>query len=694
METKSQRVERLKREKNPWLHLDEIRAFARQGHSSIPPEWLGTYFRPWGVYTQGDGQGVTGGKGGEGLSVPFFMVRIRIPNGLLTSQQVRTIADLSAHHGNGVADITVRQNIQLHWVRIESLPELFDQLQAAGLSTTGACGDVARNITGCPLAGIDAREIADVSPIVLALDRELAGNPDFYNLPRKFKITVSACPDWCSYPEINDIALTATRRPLRSAGFEPAQLPVALPVAQAFRPEAFPDHSAPSLNDCHSDRSDPAFSSAPLFGAPGRGAEERFSIARLSCDESLFSRRQGTASAVPQTPAPNGASAPEESLFNPTDASTPDLSGRRSPVAGHPSSLATSHSPLATSSTGFSLRVAGGLSTEPHLSVRLNAFIHPHQVIPVVRAITELFRESAVLRQSRERARLKYLFLEHGWTAASFLSAIEQRLGYKLDPAEPEDFPPHIHRDHLGVQAQKQPGLYSIGATVIRGRITPHQLRVAADLADRFADGHLRTTPMQNLLLVNVPERHVPAVVAELTSAGLPVESSSFLRGTVACTGSEFCKLALTETKSFARWLTEELKDRFPNFREDIKLHITGCPNSCGQHWIADIGIEGKKIKQDGKFVDAYYFCVGGAVGQFASIARPVGYRCRADEVPDAIARLLRTYYAERSPQQTLQHFLSTQSSDSLRHILAGGPAPYAQRDLATSPVPHSLEDR
>ncbi len=602
-ETKAQRVERLKREKNPWLHLDDIRNFARQGHSSIPPEWLGTYFRPWGVYTQGDGQGVTGGKGGEGLSVPFFMVRIRIPNGLLTSQQVRTIADLSAHHGNGVADITVRQNIQLHWVRIESLPEVFDQLQTVGLSTTGACGDVARNITGCPLAGLDAREIADVSPIVLALDRELAGNPEFYNLPRKFKITVTACPDWCSYPEINDIALIATRRPLRSAGFQPAA--VQSPAAYSER------------------------------------------IPRN--DETLFS-----------------------------------------------SPSATSHSPLATSSSdlGFSLRVAGGLSTEPHLSVRLNAFIHPHQVIPVVRAITELFRDSAVLRQSRERARLKYLFLEHGWTPASFLSAIEQRLGYKLDPAEPESFPQQIHRDHLGVQSQKQPGLFSIGATVIRGRITPQQLRVAADLTDRFADGHLRTTPMQNLLLVNVPEHHVSTVVTELAAAGLPVESSAFVRGTVACTGSEFCKLALTETKSYARWLTEELEDRFPNFREDVKLHITGCPNSCGQHWIADIGIEGKKIKQDGKFVDAYYFCVGGAVGQFASIARPVGYRCRAEEVPDAIARLLRTYYAERSPQESLQHFLSTQSSDSLRQILAGGPVPVALRDVPTSPVPHSLEDR
>jgi len=640
-ETKAQRVERLKREKNPWLHLDEIREFARRGHSSIPPEWLSTYFRPWGVYTQGDGQGVTGGKGGEGLAVPFFMVRIRIPNGLLTSRQVRTIADLSAHHGNGVADITVRQNIQLHWVRIESLPDLFDQLHSVGLSTTGACGDVTRNITGCPLAGLDSREIADVSPVALAIDRELAGNPDFYNLPRKFKITVTACPDWCSYPEINDIALTATLR---------------------FRRTVSPHLS----NNCHSDPSDPAFSSAPVLGAPGRGAEVRFSIARSLCDESLFNTNSSSSLEVP---------------------------GRWSQVAGRPSPTSR-ESRVTNHETGFSLRVAGGLSTEPHLAARLNAFIRENQVIPVVRAITELFRSSEVLRQSRERARLKYLFLEHAWTPDSFLAAIQARLPFTLDPAEPEDLPSQIHRDHLGVQPQKQPGLFSIGASVIRGRITPAQLRLAADLAERFADGHLRTTPMQNLLLVNVPEAHVPAVVTELVAAGLPVESSPFVRGTVACTGSEFCKLALTETKSFARWLTEQLDDRFPGFRDDIKLHITGCPNSCGQHWIADIGIEGKKIKVDGQFVDAYYFCVGGAVGQFASIARPVGYRCRAEEVPDAIARLLRTYYAERSPQHTLQHFLSTQSTDSLRAILAGGPAPIALRDLPAAQVPHSVEDR
>jgi sulfite reductase (ferredoxin) len=562
-ETKAQRVERLKRDKNPWEHLDQIREFARLGHESIPHEWLTTYFRPWGIYTQGDGQGVVGGSGGEGKAVPYFMVRIRVPNGLLTSDQVRTIASLSSEHGNGVADITVRQNIQLHWVRIESIPEVLDRLGSVGLSTTGACGDVTRNITGCPLSGVDSREIADVSPIVLAIDKELAGNPEFYNLPRKFKISVTGCPEWCSYPEINDIGLTATRR-----------------VRQ--------------------------------------GREE----------------------------------------------------------------------------IGFSLRVAGGLSTQPHLAVRLDVFVQWNQVIPVVRAITEIFRSSDVLRQSRERARLKYLFLEHGWTPESFLTAIEGHLGYALDPAEPEELPSHVHRDHLGVTPQKQPSLFSIGATVTRGRITPSQLRIAADLADRYGDGHVRATPMQNLLLINIDGLAVPTVIAELNAAGLPVLTSPFVRGTVACTGSEFCKLALTETKSYARWLTEQLEERFPNYQDDLRLHITGCPNSCGQHWIADIGIEGKKIKVNGKMVDAYYFCIGGSVGQFASIARPVGYRCPADEVPEAIARLLSAFRSGRRPAEPLQHFLARHSTESLRTILAGGTVELAERDLPVAATPHSMEDR
>jgi len=561
VETKAQRVERLKRSKNAWDHFDEIQQFARIGFDSIPPEWLGTYFRSWGVYTQGDGVGVIGGKNGEGKAMPFFMVRIRIPNGLMTSEQVRAIANLAEKHGRGVADITVRQNIQLHWVTIESLPNVLQTLWNVGLTTTGACGDVARNITGCPLAGLDGEEIIDASPLALQIDRELGGNSEFYNLPRKFKISITGCRHWCSYPEINDIGLTATTR-----------------------------------------------------------------------------RRAGK------------------------------------------------------SEVGFTLRVGGGLSTNPHLAVALDAFIKPEQVIPVVRGVAGIFRASEVLRQSREKARLKFLFLEHGWTADTFLAELQQRIGFSLDPGEREEIPADIHRDHVGVHDQKQPGLVYVGASVLRGRITPQQLNLAADLADRYADGHVRNTVMQNLLIVNVRKERASLVADALTLAGLPVQTSVFARGTISCTGSEFCKLALTETKSFARWLTEELEERLPAFEEQLKLHITGCPNSCGQHWIADIGIEGKKIKHNGKMVDAYYFCVGGSVGQFAGIARPVSYRCTADTVPDAIERLLEGFNTQREGDENLRQFFGRHSNEELRALLAGTFVGAVERDVALGPVPHGVE--
>src|SRR5512146_1675294 len=189
--TTAQHVERLKREKNAWECMDEIRSFARNGFESIPPEWLGTYFRSWGVYTQGDGIGAVGGHGGHGKAVPYFMVRIRIPNGKLRSDQLKAIAHIADEQARGVADITVRQNIQLHWVSIESLPQIFETLWSVGLTTVGACGDVTRNVIGCPVAGVDQDELCDASPLVEQASKLFVRNRDFYNLPRKFKIATT-----------------------------------------------------------------------------------------------------------------------------------------------------------------------------------------------------------------------------------------------------------------------------------------------------------------------------------------------------------------------------------------------------------------------------------------------------------------------------------------------------------------------
>ena len=554
-ETKAQKSERLKLAKNPWDGWEEVRRFALEGRDSVLPEWANLYFKWWGVYTQGDGIGATGGVGGEGNATEFFMMRIGLPNGILTSAQLRVIGSITKKYARNLADITTRQNIQLHWLTISALVDVVDALSAVGLSPKGACGDVVRNVTGCPLAGLDGHELIDASPLAVEIAHHLTANPEFYNLPRKFKISVTGCPLWCSYPEINDLALTAIKR------------------------------------------------------MDAEGMDE----------------------------------------------------------------------------IGYTLRVGGGLSTEPHLAVRIPAFIREEQALAVVHATTVIFREQLALRENRTRARIKYLFMRHGWTADSFLAALEDKLGYKLDPSPVADdiVPDDVYRDHIGITPQRQAGLSSVGASVLRGRLSGDQLERLAELAEQYGSGELRTTIMQNIVIVNVPHAKTGELVIALNTLGLQVDVSAFWRGAIACTGTEFCKLAITETKAFSKWLVSEMEERLPGFDQQIKLHVTGCTNSCGQHWIADIGLEGKKIKKDGQSVDAFYFCVGGAVGRYARTARPLGYRAAAEDVPDAVERLLRGYLADREPEEDLRAYFARTNDDRLRAQLAGEIVAPVERDAA-----------
>jgi sulfite reductase (ferredoxin) len=197
---------------------------------------------------------------------------------------------------------------------------------------------------------------------------------------------------------------------------------------------------------------------------------------------------------------------------------------------------------------------------------------------------------------------------------------------------------------------------------------------------------------MQNLVIVNVPRSSTNALASELDALGLRVSGSPFWRGAIACSGTEFCKLAITETKGFTRWLVEEMEERLPEFDQELKLHVTGCPNSCGQHWIADIGIEGKKMKVDGRLADAYYFCLGGAVGRNQAVARPVGYRCPASEVPNALERLLRRYLEDRYWGENLRQFFVRHREEELREFLAGELVEAVSRDQSPGRVPHGLE--
>ncbi len=483
-ETKAQRSERLKLAKNPWEAWEEVREYARQGREHVAAEWTGLYFKWWGIYTQGDGLGATGGVGGEGKATEFFMMRIGLPNGILSSHQLRVIADITRTHARNLADITTRQNIQLHWLTIGALVEITDKLTEIGLSPKGACGDVVRNVTGCPLAGLDHTELLDASPLAVEIAHHLTANPAFYNLPRKFKISVTGCPLWCSYPEINDVALTAIKRTVN--GSKRSATPSASAAASPPSP-TWPCASPPSSRSRRPSKSSPPSpkssannpSSAKTAPAPASNT----SSCATAGPPNPCSKPSSQSSATSSTPAPSQGSDPARTRLQPIPPVQPRRHPRRHlprPHRRHPSEAA-----------------------RPLRRRRLRPPRPP------------LRRPAAAARRPRRQARRR--------------------------PA-----PRHHHAEHR---------------------------------------------PRQH------PQRERPPLIADLKAIDLEVEVSPFWRGAIACTGTEFCKLAIAETKGFARWLVEEMEGRLPGFDQQIKLHVTGCTNSCGQHWIADIGLEGKKLK-------------------------------------------------------------------------------------------------
>ena len=515
-----------------------IDIYSKYGFDSIDPADLRGRFRWYGLYTQRR-PGIEGGKTAvlepEELDDRYFMLRVRIDGGRLSNDQLRVIAYISRRYARGTADVTDRQNIQLHWIEIENVPDIWEALESVGLSTTEACGDTPRVILGCPLAGIDADEIVDGTPEIAAIGEQYIGDAAFSNLPRKFKSAISGCPAQCAIHEINDIAFVGVVKP--------------------------------------------------------------------------------------------------------------------------------------DGETGYDLWVGGGLSTNPMIGKRLGAFVRPGQVAEVWAGVTGLFRDYGY-RRLRHRARIKFLVAD--WGPEKFREVLEKEyLGYALPDGPAPDAPRDGIRDHVGVHPQRD-GNYYVGFAPVVGRLSADTLDVIADLAARYGSGRVHTTTEQKMVILDVPPERTEDLVAELDAAGLPARPSTFRRHTMACTGIEFCKLAIVETKARAADLISELERRLPGFDAPVTINVNGCPNSCARIQTADIGLKGSLVTgPDGQQVEGFQVHLGGSLsggdGSGSGFGRKVrGLKTTAEELPDYVERVLRRFDAAREPGESFAAWTVRASDEEL----------------------------
>jgi len=526
-EVKQTKEERLKKEKAGLDVLADIYRYAETGFDSIDP---GDFmrFKWYGVYQQRPNDG-------------HFMMRIKVPGGRMTTEQLRTVGDLTKQYARGIGDITTRQTIQLHWLTIADMPDIFARLEAVGITSAGACGDITRNITSSPAAGFDPQEIVDARPAVNAIQDFFHLNRDFGDLPRKFKIAVEGSPVQSTLPQINDASLIAYTRP--SDGI-----------------------------------------------------------------------------------------------------------------------------------AGYHFFVGGGLSLQPFFGQQIDIFVPATEldkIVDVMRAIATCYRDAEQLRAKRTRARLKYLMAD--WGPEKFTAEVRAKLDWTPDPAAPGfKFSDETYRDHVGVHEQSQPGLHWIGLCVLAGRITDTQMHQAADVADKYGGGEIRTTNGQNFLIPHVSTENLEAAKADLEAAGFAWDVPNIRRGAIACTGIEFCNLAITETKLRIKEVVGHLETVVPNpYERGLKINMNGCPNACAQHHVGDIGLQGCLARQDdGTQVEAYDLHLGGDLGEHPSFTRAIHRKVPAEQVKYAIANVLLRFQETRENEERFAQWAHRHTNEELDAFL------------------------
>jgi sulfite reductase (ferredoxin) len=532
--------EQSKKDDDP-LHVRDriVHVYSKRGFASIDPADLRGRFRWMGLYTQ-RAPGFDGGKTAmleeEELDDEYFMLRVRSDGRLLGHETVRALGGIGVDFARDTADVTDRENIQYHWIRIEDVPEIWRRLDEAGLSSLEACGDSPRPFLGSPVAGIAADEIIDGSGALAEIARRALGNPAYSNLPRKFKTALTGHPSHDVSPETNDVAFVGT-----------------------VHPELGP---------------------------------------------------------------------------------------------------------------GFDLWVGGGLSTNPMLAAKTGVWIPLDEVADVWEGVVSVFRDYGY-RRLRSRARLKFLVAD--WGVEKFREVLENEyLGRRLVscPSPPS---PVGHRDHVGIHPQHD-GRFYVGIAPTVGRVSGSLLLRLADLMERYAVAGARLTPYQKIVLVGVDGSVLDDVLDALDDIGLSARPSMWRQNTMACTGIEFCKLAIVDTKNRARDLVAELERRFPALEVPITVNVNGCPNACARTQVADIGLKGQLVMDGDRQVEGFQVHLGGATGLQAGFGRKLrAHKVTSAGLDDYVAAVVTAFLGERLEGESFASWVARADDAVLRGEAAPG---------------------
>ncbi|GAA4699100.1 nitrite/sulfite reductase [Nocardioides nanhaiensis] len=526
--------EQSKKDDDPLNVRDRILyTYSKRGFASIDPADLRGRFRWMGLYTQ-RAPGFDGGKTAmleeEELDDEYFMLRVRSDGRLLDHRAVRALGQIGVDFARDTADVTDRENIQYHWIRIEDVPDIWQRLDDAGLSSLEACGDSPRPFLGSPVAGVAKDEIIDGTRALEEIFDRYIGDPAFSNLPRKFKTALTGHPSHDVCPETNDISFVGTVHP--------------------------------------------------------------------------------------------------------------------------------EHGP------GFDLWVGGGLSTNPMLAQRMGVWIPLDEVADTWAGVASIFRDYGY-RRLRSRARLKFLVAD--WGIEKFREVLEKEyLGRELVSC-PSPASPVGHRDHIGVHEQKDGKRY-IGVAPTAGRVSGTLLVQLADLIEEFGIAGARLTPYQKIVLIGVETDVVDQVLDRLDAIGLSGRPSQWRRNTMACTGIEFCKLAIVDTKERARALVGELEKRFPDLDTPITVNVNGCPNACARTQVADIGLKGQLVMADGEQVEGFQVHLGGATGLGANFGRKLrAHKVTSAGLDDYITTVVGNFLADREPEERFATWVARADEGLLR---------------------------